>query len=185
MRKLTAFTFITLNGYFKGIGDDTEWHANGPEEIEFAQQQLQSGNTLLFGRKTYELMKGFWVTPLAYELFPAVAMRMNQAEKLVASNTLPLADWNATTILNGDVAKQIEELKASEGPDITLLGSGSLVKQLTEAGLIDVYELMIDPVILGQGSTLFEGITREVGLQLTDARLFKESGVLLLTYEKV
>ncbi|MFV0378862.1 MAG: dihydrofolate reductase family protein [Mangrovibacterium sp.] len=184
MRTLTAFVFTTLNGYYKGDDDNVEWHSNGSEEIEFAQHQLQKGNTLIFGRKTYELMKNFWVSPMAYELFPVVAMRINQAEKIVCSNTLESSDWNNTTILKGDIVTEIKSLKEMSGNDLTILGSGNLVKQLTEAGLIDEYELMIDPVLLGSGSTLFEGITKELSLQLSDARVFKQSGVLLLSYVK-
>lgn len=184
MRTLTAFVFTSLNGYYKGADDNVEWHSHGAEEIEFSQHQLQKGNTLLFGRKTYEMMKNFWVSPMAYELFPTVAMRINQAEKIVFSNTMESSDWNNTTIMKGDIATEIKALKKTAGNDLTILGSGSIVKLLTEAGLIDQYELMIDPVLLGSGSTLFEGITKELSLQLSDARVFKESGVLLLTYVK-
>jgi dihydrofolate reductase len=185
MRKLTAFVFTTLNGYYKGTGGDLDWHSNGAEEIEFAQHKLQEGNTLLFGRKTFGMMKNFWVTPMAYELFPAVALRINQTEKLVCSNTLKVTDWANTTILNGDVVAKIKALKETEGSDITLMGSGSLVRQLAQEGLIDAFELMIDPVVLGKGETLFEGLDSELNLQLTDARLFRESGVLLLFYKKI
>lgn len=184
MRTLTAFTFISLNGYYKGAEENVEWHSHGAEEIEFSQHQLQKGNTLLFGRKTYEMMKSFWVSPMAYELFPTVAMRINQAEKVVYSNTIESSDWNNTTILKGDIVAEIKALKKTAGNDLTILGSGSLVKQLTEAGLIDEYEFMIDPVLLGSGSTLFEGISKEVNLQLSDARVFKQSGVLLLSYTR-
>ncbi len=184
MRKLKAFVFTTLNGYYKGANDNIEWHSNGIEEIEFAQEKLQEGNVLLFGRKTYEMMRNFWVSPMAYELFPAVALRINQAEKLVVSNSLKQTEWNNTNIIGTDLLETISELKATEGPDITLMGSGSLVKQLGEADLIDEYELMIDPVMIGEGDTLFAGIKRELNLQITDARLFRESGTLLLYYKR-
>lgn len=185
MRKLTAFVFTTLNGYYKGADGDLDWHSNGAEEIEFAQNKLQEGNTLLFGRKTFEMMRNFWVTPMAYELFPAVALRINQADKLVCSNTLKETEWANTSILNGDIVSKIKALKETEGSDITLMGSGSLVKLLAQEGLIDEFELMIDPVVLGKGDTLFEGLDKELNLEITDARLFRESGVLLLYYKKL
>ena len=184
MRKITAFIFTSLNGYYQGTNGNIDWHSNGPEEIEFAQHKLQEGKTLLFGRKTYEMMKNFWVSPMAYELFPNVALRINQAEKIVCSTTLEETEWNNASILNGDAIGQIRTLKESEGENMTLMGSGSLVKQLAEANLIDDYELMIDPVVLGGGQTIFEGINRELQLKLTDARLFRESGMLLLYYQK-
>ncbi|RKD91353.1 dihydrofolate reductase family protein [Mangrovibacterium diazotrophicum] len=185
MRKLTAFVFTTLNGYYKGEGDNIDWHSNGLEEIEFAQHKLQEGKTLLFGRKTFEMMRNFWVSPMAYELFPTIALRINQTEKLVCSNSLEKTDWNNTTIINGDMIEKLKALKETEGEDITLMGSGSLLSQLAEEDLIDEYELMIDPVLIGKGDTLFDGLTRELHLQMTDARLFRESGTLLLYYKKV
>ncbi|PTN08543.1 dihydrofolate reductase family protein [Mangrovibacterium marinum] len=184
MRKITAFVFTTLNGYYKGANNDLDWHSNGAEEIEYAQNKLQEGNTLLFGRKTFEMMRNFWVTPMAYELFPAVALRINQTEKLVCSSSLKTTDWANTTILDGDIVAQIRALKATEGSNITLMGSASLVKQLAQENLIDEFELMVDPVVLGQGETLFEGIGKPLNLQITEARLFRESGVLLLYYKK-
>lgn len=184
MRKITAFIFTSLNGYYQGTNGNIDWHSNGPEEIEFAQNKLQEGKTLLFGRKTYEMMRNFWVSPMAYELFPAVALRINQAEKLVCSNTLQQTEWNNTSIISGDIIGQLKAMKETEGEDITLLGSGNLAKQLVEAELIDELELMIDPVLLGNGKTIFEGINRELHLQITEARLFRESGALLLYYTK-
>ncbi len=184
MRKITAFIFTSLNGYYKGNNNDIDWHSNGLEEIEFAQNKLQEGNTLLFGRNTFEMMRGFWTSPMAYELFPTVALRINQAEKIVCSNTLEKEDWNNSQILSGDVLTQLSELKASEGSDITLMGSGSLLKTLADADLIDEYEIMVDPVVLGSGTSAFEGISKNLELQITDARLFRESGTLLLYYKK-
>lgn len=184
MRKITAFIFTSLNGYYQGADGNIDWHSNGPEEIEFAQNKLQEGKTLLFGRKTYELIRNFWVSPMAYELFPTVALRLNQTEKLVCSNTLKKTEWNNTSIISGDTVGEIKRLKESVGEDITLMGSGNLLKQLAEADLIDEYEIMIDPVLLGNGKTIFEGINKELNLQITEARLFRESGTLLLYYKK-
>ncbi|WP_372773039.1 dihydrofolate reductase family protein [Mangrovibacterium sp.] len=184
MRKITAFIFTSLNGYYQGADGNIDWHSNGSEEIEFAQTKLQEGKTLLFGRRTYELIRNFWVGPMAYELFPAVALRLNQTEKLVCSNTLKQTEWNNTSILSDDIVSQIKKIKETEGENITLMGSGSLLKQLAEADLIDEYEIMIDPVILGSGKTIFEGINKELNLQITDARLFRESGTLVLYYKR-
>lgn len=184
MRKITAFLFTSLNGYYKGENNDIDWHANGPEEIEFAQNKLQEGKTLLFGRKTYEMMRNFWTSPMAYELFPNVALRLNQAEKVVCSRTLSNEDWNNTTIISDKLEEQIKALKETEGEDITLMGSATLLKQLAEADLVDEYEIMVDPVLLGSGTPAFEGLKKNLELQITDARLFRESGTLLLYYQK-
>ena len=177
--------FLTLNGFYKGAGDDTSWHQHGEEEAVFSEEQLQAGNILLFGKTTFGMMKSFWPTPMAAELFPIVAERMNEAEKLVISNSLKKAEWKNTKIIKGDIIKQIEKLKASAGKNITILGSGSIVTLLTNSGLIDEYQIMVDPVAIKKGSTLFSGIQSTLNLKLTHTRIFKKSGSVLLTYRKV
>lgn len=188
MRKLTSFTFITLNGYYKGNNEDTSWHGHGEEEGRFSEESLHSNNILLFGRTTYEMMAGFWPTAAAAEMFPEVATGMNRAEKIVFSNTLKMADpiaigWTNTKIIQGNIAEQIARLKATNGSDLTILGSGSIVTQFSDAGLIDTWQIMVDPVALGQGTSIFSGLKQKLNLRLVDSRVFK-SGVVLLTYEK-
>jgi len=182
MRKITTFNFTTLDGYFKGPGGDISWHRHGAEEGEYAAESLQSDNMLLFGRITYEMMSGYWPTPMAMEHDPVVASEMNEAEKIVFSNTLTLAHWNNTTILSGDIIEKIKEIKRSPGKNMTLLGSGTILTQLAEAGLIDEYQVMIDPVVLGEGTPLFKNIGHQLELKLTETRAFS-SGVVLLRYE--
>jgi dihydrofolate reductase len=184
MRKITSFTFLTLNGYFKGENEDTSWHRHGEEENRYSEDSLQSDNILLFGRTTYEMMYSFWPTPMAAELFPEVAIGMNKAEKIVFSNTLKIAEWNNTTIMKGGIVEQIKNIKSGKGKDMAILGSGSIVAQFSDAGLIDTYKIMIDPVALGGGTTLFEGLNQKLDLRLVESRVFN-SGVVLLTYEKM
>ena len=93
MSKLTSFTFITLNGFFKGQNEDTSWHPHGGEAAKFANDASSADNILLFGRKTFEMMASFWPSPMAAELFPIVAENMNKSQKIVCSNTLKKADW--------------------------------------------------------------------------------------------
>lgn len=92
MRKLTAFIFTTLNGFYKGEKNDISWHGHGKEESEFSEEMLKQNNILLFGRKTYENMLAFWPTPAAKEHFPEVARGMNSVEKIVFSNSLKKAN---------------------------------------------------------------------------------------------
>jgi dihydrofolate reductase len=185
MRKLSSFTFLSLNGYFKGENEDTSWHRHRAEEGKYSEESLQSEDILLFGRTTYEMMYSFWPSPLAAQLFPAVATGMNQAGKIVFSNTLKAAHWHNTTLMSGDIVNQIKSLKATQGNDLTILGSGSIVAQFSEAKLIDHYQIMIDPVALGKGTTLFSGIKNKLNLKLISSRVFESSGVVLLTYERM
>lgn len=184
MNKLTSFTFITLNGFFKGLNEDTSWHPHGGEAAQFANNASGSDNILLFGRKTYEMMAGFWPSPMAAELFPVVAANMNKAQKIVWSNSLTKTDWQNTTIMNGDVVEQLKQLKQTGTKDITILGSGSLLSQLSDAGLIDEYTIMLDPIALGKGSTIFEGVQHPLELKLVSSRVFEKDGIVLLNYQR-
>lgn len=183
MRTITAFNFLTLNGFYKGPGDSTVWHRHGEEENRFSEDQMFKGNVLLFGRKTYELMNSYWPTAAAHEQFPVVAEQMNKAEKLVVSRSLKAVEWQNTQLLEDGLIEAIARLKATEGPDISILGSGGLVAQLSAAGLIDCYELMFDPLFIGEGTAIASGISGELHLELKNVKAFS-SGTVLLTYER-
>lgn len=183
MNKLSSFTFITLNGFFKGPNEDTSWHHHGGEASEYSNTSSANDNILLFGRKTYEMMAAFWPGPVAQEQFPIVAENMNKAEKLVCSTQLKETSWSNTTILNGDIVEKVRELKQLGNKNITILGSGSIITQLADAGLIDQFTIMLDPVTLGNGTSLFNGIKNPLELKLTSTRVFKD-GIVLLNYER-
>jgi dihydrofolate reductase len=182
MRKLGVFNFVTLNGFYKGAGNDISWHQHGGEESSFSEEGAQSGGILLFGRVTYEMMAAFWPTEDAKKAFPLVADGMNKSEKIVFSNTLKKADWNNTKIVSGDIAETVKKMKQQPGKDMTILGSGSIVSLLTDHGLIDHYQIMVDPLALGKGTPIFNDISRPLQLELVATRIFK-SGVILLTYQ--
>jgi len=184
MSKLTVFNFITLNGFYKGTNGDISWHRHGGEEAQYSAEALQASNTLLFGRITYEMMAHFWPTPVAIESNPIVAEGMNKASKIVFSRTLQKAEWNNTRLIKNNIIEAMKKLKQEEKKDMTLLGSGSLVTQFAEQGLIDQYEIMLDPVAIGSGTPLFKGIQQNLNLKLVNSRTFK-SGVVLLTYQPV
>lgn len=177
---LSMFNFVTLNGFFCGIDGDISWHQHGADEGEVAEEGLKSQGTLLFGRKTYELMASFWPTPMGQENNPVVAEGMNKAPKVVFSRTLKNPTWNNTRVVSENITAEVRKLKQA-GTDMTILGSGSIVTQLAEENLIDVYQLMINPVILGAGRSLFEGIKKPPQLKLIENKTFK-SGIILLTY---
>lgn len=184
MSKLTSFTFITVNGFFKGQNEDTSWHTHGGEAAKFANDASNADHILLFGRKTFEMMAGFWPSPMAAELFPIVAENMNKSQKIVCSNTLKQTDWKNTTIMSGEIIKQIKQLKQSTTKNITILGSGSLLTQLSDACLIDNYTIMLDPIALGKGTSIFDGIKSNLELKLISSRVFEKDGIVLLNYER-
>ena len=185
MRKVNVFNFITLNGYFQGPNGDISWHrhvSDESEESEYAAEGLKSGSTLLFGRVTYQMMASYWPTPDAMKNAPMMAEGMNNADKIVFSRTLKKAEWKNTRLVKDNIVEEIKKLKQTPGKDMTILGSGSILTQLAEEGLIDEYQFMVDPVALGDGTPLFKNIRRPLNLQLTATRTFK-SGSVLLSYQ--
>jgi dihydrofolate reductase len=182
MRKLIVFNFVTLNGYFEGPKRDISWHRHGAEENEYSVEGLKSGSTLLFGRVTYEMMASYWPTPVAIKNDPIVAAGMNHADKIVFSRTLKKAEWNNTRLVKDNIVEEIKRMKQLPGKDMTLLGSGSILIQFAEQGLIDEYQIMVDPVVLGDGTSIFKNIKHKLDLKLTRTRTFK-SGVVLLCYQ--
>lgn len=184
MGKIIAYNFISLDGYYKGTDEDTSWHRHGKEEEKYSEEMLEQKNVLLFGRKTYELMATFWPTPAGKEMSPKVAAGMNTAEKIVFSNTLSEANWENSRILNGNIIKKMQALKQSDARDFAILGSGSIINLFANHDLIDEYQLMIDPVAIGKGTSIFNGIKRDLQLKLSAVRAF-DSGVVLLTYTRL
>ena len=180
MRKLRVFESISLDGYFTDASGDMSWAHAGREDVEFADWisgNASSGGELLFGRKTYQMMEAFWPTPIAAQQMPQVAEGMNAARKYVASRTIE-PTWNNTHLFKAELIKAVRDLKASEGPDIAVLGSGSVAAQLGEARLVDEYQFVIIPVALGGGRTVF---TKGCNLRLLEQRAFR-CGNVVVTY---
>ena len=183
MPRVIVFNQVSLDGYFTDSNGDMSWaHKEDPEWNAFASENAGGGGTLLFGRITYEMMASFWPTPAAYAQMPAVAEGMNNMQKVVFSKTLTEATWKNTRLVNGDPAGEVRKMKNVPGSDMVILGSGTIVSQLTEAGLIDEYQIVVDPIILGQGRTLFEGVKRKLNLKRTNERPFG-NGNVVLTYQ--
>ena len=181
MRKLTVFNSISLDGYFTDADGDMSWaHVQDPEWDAFVADNAKGGGMLVFGRVTYEMMTKFWPTPMAQEIAPVVAERMNAMPKIVFSRTLDEASWNNTTLVKDGMAEKIRALKQQPGGDMTILGSGSVVAQLANEGLIDEYQMVVVPIVLGQGRTMFDG--DRLALKLTRSRTFG-NGNVFLAYE--
>ncbi len=166
MRKLLVFNQVSLDGYIADAHGDMRWAHKLDAE-------------LLLGRVTYDLMASYWPTPAALKNAPAVAEGMNRMPKVVFSRTLDNASWQNTTLVQGDIAAAVRNMKNARGPGMVILGSGSIVSQLTQAGLIDEYQMVVNPVVLGEGKTMFAGIKEKVTLQLIGTRAFGNGNVVL------
>lgn len=180
MRKLTMFNQVSLDGYFVDAKGDMSWaHKNDPEWNEFVAGNASGGGELLFGRVTYQMMASYWPTPLAARNDPIVAERMNSMPKVVFSRTLDKASWQNTRLVKDDIAAEVRRMKNAPGNDIAILGSGNIVAQLAQQGLIDEYQIVVNPIVLGVGRTLFEGINKKLNLRLTSSRAFSNGKVVL------
>lgn len=185
MRRVIVFNHVSLDGYFTdangsmnfahGTGADAEWDA-------FVESNTGRDGVLVFGRVTYDLMASYWTTPMAADKQPTLAERMNARSKVVFSRTMRTATWENTTLINTDAVGAIRRLRQDDGDDLVILGSGTVVAQLADAQLVDEYQIVVAPVALGHGRTLFHGVRRALPLRLSSSRVFA-NGKALLTYE--
>ena len=170
---------ISLDGFFEGPEREIDWHNVDDEFNDYVVDFLNSIDTLMFGRVTYELMASYWPTEAATSNDPVVAGKMNSLAKVVFSKTLRKAEWNNTTLCNEDIAEKVQNLKMSRGKDIAIFGSSDLAVALIPSGLIDELSILINPVILGRGKTLLNGINTRLNLTLLKTKIFRSGNVLL------
>ncbi len=180
MQKLLAFMNISLDGYYVDAHGDMNWaHQQDAEWNEFANENASKGGQLIFGRVTYEMMANWWPSPMAHQMMPTVAEGMNKMSKVVFSRTLSEAPWQNTELIKGDLKTEVRRLKEAEGPGMAILGSGSIVTQLANAGLIDEFQIVICPVALGAGRSLFGGLSKPLDLERTSSRTFQNGNVVI------
>ena len=182
IRTLGAFLHLSLDGYYcdahgqMGFAhkppDDAEWNA-------FVSGNASGNGALVFGRVTYDMMAAWWPSPMAAQAMPAVAAGMNAMPKIVFSRSMKVAAWANTTVINDDLAAAMRRLKAEPGPDMVILGSGSIVTQLADAGLIDSLQVVINPVALGGGKSLLAGLSERRDWRLERSRVFGNGAVVL------
>jgi dihydrofolate reductase len=182
MAKLFVFNHVTLDGYFTDPNGDMSWAHNTTPDAEwdsFVEENASGEGVLVFGRITYEMMAGWWPTPQAKKSFPVIAERMNSLPKVVFSRTLDEASWNNTTLVKGDLAGEIRKRKQEPGEGMVIMGSGTIVSQLAQEGLIDEYQIVVNSLVLGKGRTLFEGVKEKLPLKRTKSRTFGNGNVFL------
>jgi dihydrofolate reductase len=178
MRSLIVFNHVSLDGYFVDKKGDMRWaHKQDPEWNEFVAGNARGNGVLLFGRVTYEMMASYWPTPMAAQNSPAVAEHMNNLQKVVFSRTLDKASWNNTKLVKGDLAMEVRKMKQESGQGLVIMGSGTIVSQLAQGGLIDEFQIVVCPIVIGSGKTLFEGVTEKLNLKLTKSRTFGNGNV--------
>ncbi len=181
MQTLASFIITSLDGFYEGPNGEFDWPIVDEEFNDFAVRQLDGAHTLGFGRVTYEHMSAYWPTEQARMNDPAITSRMNTKPKVVFSTSLDNASWSATTVARGEAAEQARAIKAATGGELLVIGSAHLTASLAEAGVLDELRIMISPIVIGQGRSLFEDLKDRVSLTLLGVRQF-DSGSVLLTY---
>ncbi|MGI8689841.1 MAG: dihydrofolate reductase family protein [Thermomicrobiales bacterium] len=187
MRKIILTEWITLDGFTAGPDNDMSFvgESFNDEMAEYEGTIVDRADTLILGRVTYESFAGSWPyvpdKPEASEGEKAYARKLNAMRKIVFSKTLEKAEWNHSTLMKEINKDEIEKRKQENGKDLLIYGSASIVQQMTNLGLIDEYQLLIHPVVLGSGKALFKDVKDKLKLHLVDTKTFN-SGVMLLTY---
>ncbi|MDV6266708.1 dihydrofolate reductase family protein [Rhodococcus globerulus] len=191
--KLTTITNVSLDGVMQGLGGADEDRRGGFErggwalplfgkDIEgttFVKDVYQRADAFLFGRRTYEIFAGYW--GVMEDSGNPIATALNTRPKYVASTTLTGPGWANTTVLSGDLATAIRELKAKPGGELQVHGSGNLVRWLFDNRLVDEITLLIYPMIIGQGTRLFPESGPDIALDLVDSRVTSK-GVTIQVY---
>jgi dihydrofolate reductase len=179
--KLTTTTMVTVDGVMQGLGGPDEdrrggferggWvtHSFDNQAGTFLNQVYERADAFLFGRRTYEIFAGSWGAIGEMRAHP-IGVALNETPKYVASTTLTDPKWADTTVLSGDLAAAVGELKATRGGELQVHGSGALVRWLFEHQLVDELILLVCPVVVGQGTRLFPDTGPDAALDLVDSR---------------
>ncbi|MBA9005779.1 dihydrofolate reductase family protein [Thermomonospora cellulosilytica] len=192
MSRLVVNTFVTLDGVMQAPGGPEEDRSGGFEHGgwiaphfddtagAFINEVIERAGSFLLGRRTYEIFAGYW--PHVTDEDDVVASRLNTLPKYVASRTLDKADWHNTTVIR-DVPAEVAALKEQPGGELQVHGSGNLVQTLIEHDLVDAYNLLTFPVVLGTGKRLFPEGTTPGALRLTHTQT-TGTGVVITSYER-
>lgn len=180
------FNRISVDGLYSAPGGSIDWFVRDPK-VDLAAHELTQPDTVLFGRVTYQLFEQVWpavaADPKAPEAARTIAGELNRMTKIVYSRTLRNVSWQNSTLAEGDVAEHVRNLRQENGSDIIIFGSGTIVRQLVPAELIDEYVVIVTPVVLGTGKSLFSRVEK-FNLELLETRSF-DSGNALLHYRHV
>ena len=189
MRKLIWFTTISLDGYFEAPNHDISWHNVDDEFNSFAVEMLRNEDTILFGRRMYQLFEDYWPRaindPSISKENLEIASLINNMKKIVYSKTLKKIEegenWKNVTLLREVKPEEIIELKRQPGKNLSV-GGNDLGVSFAQMGLVDEFWVMVNPIVIGTGNSLFKGMKDRLNLRLLETRVFK-SGNVLLCYE--
>lgn len=193
MRRIVMFNRVTADGYFAGPDGNLDWVVPDKAIDRLGAEAVKRFDTVLFGRRTYELFEAFWphaiddspTSPDPHETkgqspeMRTMAIFLNESTKLVFSNTLKDVTWRNSRLLHEIDPREIEAIKRQPGKDMIIFGSGSVVTQLTQHRLIDEYQFVVSPVLLGTGRPLLSSVSTKLALDLQEAKRYPSGNVML------
>jgi dihydrofolate reductase len=187
MRKLISFMHVSLDGFVAGPSGEMDWIIMDEEIFRDAIDLAATTDTALYGRKTYQMMEGYWpgvlTNPNSTTLERCHAAWIENIHKIVFSKTLQNVEWNNTRLIKENVAEKISRLKQKQGKSMMIFGSPKLTHSFMRMNLIDEYRLNVNPVVLGSGIPFFENIDHTIDLRLLKTKKFN-SGVVGFFYEQ-
>ena len=193
-RRIVTFEWVTADGYVAGPDGNLDWVVPDEEQAKAAARDIPNFDTVLFGRRTYEIFEGFWGQAVVDDAgtvpdphrprrrspeHGAIAIALHQMSKVVFSRTMKDVTWGNSRLLRELDAREIETMKGQPGKDMIIFGSGSIVSQLTQHGLIDEYQLAVCPIFLGKGQPLLTDVSKHLRLVLLEARALPSGDVML------
>ena len=196
-RRIVMFNWMTANGYFAGVDGNLDWIVPDEEQTKAAVAGIPLVDTVLFGRRTYEMFEKFWSRAVEdsstapdphhpgqrTEEHRAIAIWLNDSTKLVFSESMKNATWKNSRVLPQLDPREIAMTKSQPGKDMMIFGSGSIVSQLTQHGLIDEYQFVVCPVFLSSGRPLLTNVSKHLRLDLLEVKPYP-SGDVMLRYER-
>lgn len=188
MRKIIQFNHISLDGFVAGPNGELDWAHVDQELFDWAAERTHGSDSAIYGRKTFELMEGYWPTagnnPKANQFTIDHSKWYSEITKIVLSNTMKSDPSRKIHVIGKDLARDMSEIKNGKGKEILIFGSPSAGQALAELGLVDGYWLFINPIVLGKGMPLFKGQKDMTKLKLQSTHVFS-SGVVVVSYEKI
>ena len=181
MKKVIFQMSTSIDGYVEGPSREIDWHIVDGDFNAYAVETLRATDVLIMGRKTYELMAGYW--PTSPDQDP-VKEYMNGRPKLVFSRTLKRVDWQNSRLATGSIADEVARLKQVSGDGLLWVGGSDLASSFLEQGLLDEVRVIVTPILLGAGKTVFDAIQKRHPLKLLSTKIFN-SGNVLLTYQPI
>jgi dihydrofolate reductase len=180
MKKVIFQMSVSVDGYVEGPNREIDWHVVDDEFNAYAVDTLKATDVLIMGRRTYELMAGYW--PTATDNHPVVKEKLNGTPKLVFSRTLKSVAWQNSRLATGSIADEVARLKRGPGDGLLWVGGSELASSFLEQGLMDEVRIILTPILLGAGKTVLGDITKRHPLKHVSTRSFK-SGNVVVTYE--